>query len=149
MELKQKIYEYCRQLLDQKIEELNSDSNMLMESTNNETKSSAGDKHETTRAMMQLEQEKLGKQLKELQNQKYELEKIDVSKISSQIAKGTLIKTDKGYLFLSIGLGKIALDSETVFVVSPRSPLGLKLTGLKENDVAEMNGIKYLIQKLF
>ena len=119
------------------------------ESANNETKSSAGDKHETARAMMQLEQEKLGHQLKELQDQKSELEKIDISKPSTQIAKGTLIQSDKGFLFLSIGLGKISVEDKNVFAVSPQSPIGIKLLGKKENDAVEMNGVKYKIEKLF
>lgn len=118
------------------------------EAANNETKSSAGDKHETSRAMMQLEQEKLGKQLKELEEQRSELEKIDISKPSVQIAKGTLIQSDKGFLFISIGLGKISVDGKTVFAISPQSPLGLKLLGKKENDVVEMNAVNYTIQKL-
>ena len=146
--LKQKIYNHCLQILVQKIEEINSALKTATESANNETKSSAGDKHETSRAMMQIEQEKLGKQLKELQAQRSELEKIDISKISNQIAKGTLVKTDKGFLFLSIGLGKISVDAEPVFVVSPQSPLGSKLIGLKENDSAEMNGVIYKIEEL-
>jgi transcription elongation GreA/GreB family factor len=99
--------------------------------------------------MMQLEQEKLGKQLKEAEAQRSELEKIDVSKSSPQIAKGTLIQSDKGFLFISIGLGKILVDKKTVFAISPKSPLGIKLIGLKENEVAELNGTKYTIQKLF
>lgn len=119
------------------------------ESANNETKSSAGDKHETARAMMQLEQEKLGHQLKEVQDQRSELEKIDIAKPSAQIAKGTLIQSDKGFLFLSIGLGKIIVDDKTVFSISPQSPLGIKLLGKKENDVVEMNGVKYTIENLF
>ena len=148
MSLKQKIYNHCLQVLNQKIEELNSALNTATESANNETKSSAGDKHETARAMMQIEQEKLGKQLKELQDQKSELEKIDVAKISNQIAKGTLIKTDKGFLFLSIGLGKIIVDGKTVFAISLQSPLGSKMLGKKENDAVEMNGVQYKIETL-
>lgn len=109
------------QLLNQKIEDLAQAFENVTEAGNNETKSTAGDKHETSRAMMQIEQEKLGKQLKELQEQKYELEKTDLSKTSKQIAKGTLIQSDKGFLFLSIGLGKIVVDGKTVFAVSPQS----------------------------
>lgn len=146
--MKLKIYSRCLQILNQKIEELSVALKTATESANNETKSSAGDKHETARAMMQIEQEKLGKQLKELQEQKSELEKIDITKVSNQIAKGTLIQSDKGYLFLSIGLGKIIVDDQTVFAISPQSPLGLKLMGLKGNEVVEMNGVSYTIEKL-
>jgi transcription elongation GreA/GreB family factor len=146
--LKEKIYNHCLGLLNQKIEDLNLALANINEAANNETKSSAGDKHETSRAMMQLEQEKLGKQLKELQEQRSELEKIDISKPSLQISKGTLIQSDKGFLFISIGLGKIIVEEKTVFAISPQSPLGIKLLGKKENDIAEMNGVKYTIQKL-
>jgi len=97
---------------------------------------------------MQLEQEKLGKQLKELLEQKTELEKIDLSKSYSSIAKGALIQSDKGFLFLSIGLGKIVVDGNIVFAISPQSPLGMKLIGKKENEVVEMNDVKYTIEKL-
>ena len=62
MLLKQNIYSQCLLILNQKIEELNSALATATESANNETKSSAGDKHETARAMMQLEQEKLSLQ---------------------------------------------------------------------------------------
>ena len=149
MSLKQKIYNHSLNILNQNIEELNSALKTAAESANNETKSSVGDKHEISRAMMQIEQEKLGEQLKKLQDQKSELEKIDISKPSAQIAKGTLIQSDKGFLFLSIGLGKIAVDDKTVFAISPQSPLGVKLLGKKENDIVEMNGVKYKIEKLY
>lgn len=149
MSLKKKIYGHCLGLINENIRNLHSALVNATEAANNETKSSAGDKHETARAMMQLEQEKLGHQLKELQEQKSELEKIDISKPSSQIAKGTLIQSDKGFLFLSIGLGKIVVADKTVFAISPQSPLGIKLLGKKENDVVEMNGVKYTIEKLF
>lgn len=148
MSLKQNIYSKCLQILNQKIEELNSALANATESANNETKSSAGDKHETARAMMQLEQEKLSHQLNELQDQKSELEKINITKPSAQIAKGTLIQSDKGYLFLSIGLGKIIVDENIVFAISPQSPLGIKLISKRENDVVEMNEVRYTIQKL-
>ena len=148
MSTKQKIYNQCLDLIDEKIKNLHSALLNATESAHNETKSTAGDKHETARAMMQLEQEKLGNQLKELLELKAELEKIDVSKNSKQISKGSLIETDKGYLFIAIGLGKVIAEEKTVVVLSAQSPLGNKLMGKKENDVVEMNGVYYKIEKL-
>ena len=98
---------------------------------------------------MQLEQEKLGKQLKELLNQKNELERIDISKTNSQITTGSLIESDKGFLFIAIGLGKITINTKNVFVISLQSPLGKLLIGKKEKDIVEMNGVKYKIEHLF
>lgn len=59
-----------------------------------------------------------------------------------------MIKTDKGYLFLSIALGKITVDHQQIIALSPQSPLGAKLLGLQVNDYAEINNIKYLILKI-
>jgi transcription elongation GreA/GreB family factor len=94
---------------------------------------------------MQLEREKLGNQMRELNEQKKELEKIDISVSSEKIIKGTLVKTDKGSFFIAIALGK----TETgVYVISPQSPLGNKLMGLKQNDKAEINGTTYLVKEI-
>jgi hypothetical protein len=147
--LKQKIYEHCIELLDKKAEEVNSALRTVTESANNETKSSVGDKHETARAMMQLEQEKLSKQLIILLEQKAELEKMDITKTPLRVAKGSLVESDKGYLFVSVGLGKVIVEGKTIFAISPESPIGKKLMGLSENETAEMNGVKYLIKKLW
>jgi transcription elongation GreA/GreB family factor len=148
MSLKQKTYDKCLQAIEEKLQELKASLALINESSNNETKSTAGDKHETAKAMMQLEQEKLGRQLKELLDQKQELEKLDIRFAHSTVGKGSLIKTDKGYLFIAIGLGKIKTEEETVITISFRSPLAQKLLGLKVNEEAEINGINYRIEAI-
>lgn len=148
MSLKQKVHKHCEQILNKKIEVLISALNNAVEAANNETKSTAGDKHETGRAMMQLEQEKLGHQLKEMFDQRTELEKIDPAKTAHQITKGSFVETDKSFLYLGIGLGKIVVEGKTIFAISSQSPLGQKLLGKKENDRVEVNGTQYIIQKI-
>ena len=146
MSFKQNIVHHYHQLINDKIVSLTNALNDLRESSKNETKSSAGDKYETTRAMLQLEQDKIHGQLNEAKQQQALLNQIDANKVSQQITIGSLVKTSKGYLLLSLALGKIVVDGITVIAVSPQSPLGLKLIGLKANDTAEMNGIEYLIK---
>lgn len=148
MSLKQNIFEACAQLLDQKIDALNHSLQQVTESADNETKSTAGDKYETARAMMQMEQEKLGRQLKEILEQRSQLQKIDISLTHLTVAKGSLVLTDKGYLFISVGIGKVQADGETVIAISPLSPLGKKLIGLKPDDRIELNGTAYTIKSL-
>jgi transcription elongation GreA/GreB family factor len=149
MTFKQKIYSRCLQLLNDKIQELEKILAELSESATNNTKSSAGDKHETGRAMIQIEQETIGKQLNDILEQKNLLEKIDPNQNPSQIIKGSLVKTNKGYLFLSIALGKITVDEKTVMVISPQSPLGIKLIGLKVNDKTIINGVGYIVEGIY
>lgn len=146
MTLKQKIYVHCQELLNNKIQELSSILEGLSESAAKDTKSSAGDKHETARAMIQIEQETVGKQLSEIEAQKNILDKIDPAVTSSQIMKGSLVKTNRGYVFLSIALGKLTVEKETVVVISPGSPLGIKLMGLRLHETASVNGSDYKVE---
>lgn len=73
--LKQQLISDCTKKLQQQIVSLKQLLDEVTEAVNNETKSSVGDKHETSRAMMQLEQEKLGKQLLEAETHLAEFEK--------------------------------------------------------------------------
>lgn len=148
MTFKQQVCEQCRLLLEEKISELRSILRELEEGGANDSKSSAGDKHETARAMMQLEQEKIGKQLKEVMAQRSELEKIIPLPVSSKIKAGSLVKTNRGYLFFSVPLGKVAVNQTSVMLLSPRSPLALTFSGLGEGAQVEFNGLSYLIEKI-
>jgi hypothetical protein len=146
MSLKQKVYSACLDLLNEKIEYLNAALSDLAFGSENDAKSSAGDKHETARAMMQIEHEKIGNQREEFLRQKNELVSIDVNRKSGEVIKGSLIKTNHGYLFLAVPIGKIDVKTESVIALSPVSPLGQKLIGLKKSDTAEINGVKYKIE---
>lgn len=134
--------------LQQKALALHSAIKATNEAANNETKSSAGDKHETARAMMQLEQEKLNKQLKEINDQQEELLKINTSSIHTQVTKGSLVKTEQALIFIATGIGKLQINGMTVFVVSEQSPLGIALKHRKLKETAELNGVKYQIMDI-
>lgn len=146
LHFKEKVYNHYLSELTVKIKSLQDKLNELSESAKNETKNTAGDKHETALAMLQIEQEKIRSQHKEALEQKVQLERINIQQSRVNIAKGSLIQTNKGYFFLSIALGKSIIDNLTVFAISPQSPLGEKLTGLSVNDVAEIKGINYLVE---
>ena len=149
MQLKQKIHAACLQVVNKKIQALQNTLQELGEGALNDGKSSAGDKHETARAMMQLEQEKISKQLDELIMQKTALQKIDATQKSTKITKGSLVKTNKGYLFLSVALGKLSVDGVDIIVLSPQSPLGLKLMGLQVKSSVEINKVIYQVEEVF
>jgi hypothetical protein len=149
MQLKEKIHAACLKLVVEKIQTLQNNLQELGEGAISDGKSSAGDKHETARAMMQLEQEKISRQLDELLIQKTALQKIDAALKSTQITKGSLVKTNKGYLFLSVPLGKLLVDGAEVIVLSPQSPLGLKLMGLQAKSSVEINKAIYIVEEVF
>ena len=149
MTLKQKIYEHYLQGLNEKIRSLQQVLSDLKESGANETKSTAGDKHETALAMLQIEQANTRAQLKDALDQKTAYEKIDPLVSATTILNGSLVKTNRGYLFLSVAAGKATVDGNAIIALSPQSPLGLKLIGLKINGLAEVNGVGYLIEGVY
>lgn len=145
MSFKVNVYSAFKQLLDEKISHVRLILQELHLSAANETKSTAGDKHETALAMLQIEQENKRKQLSDLLQQKSMLNKIDPSIISPTILLGSLVQTDKGYFFISIALGKITMEDKIIFALSPASPLGKKLMAYNQNEPLELNGKSYTI----
>lgn len=148
MNLKQKIYNHYLLVIHSKIAILLKVLNDLKESGANETKSTAGDKHETALAMLQIEQANTRAQLQEVIAQKNSLEKINPTLSANIIVNGSLIKTNRGYLFMSIALGRAVIDNHTVIALSPQAPLGHKLMGLKKGDAALINNIEYRIESI-
>lgn len=94
-----------------------------------ETKSSAGDKHETGRAMIHLEIEKAMVQADQLRKTKSVLQKINIDKNSDKIKMGSLVFTDQGKYFISISAGEIRLGEEVYYAISSSSPIGNLLMG--------------------
>jgi transcription elongation GreA/GreB family factor len=144
-EFKQYIINTCKGHLEEKIQSLNTIINEVTESSNSESKSSAGDKHETSKAMMQLEIEKLGTQLKEAELQLAEFEKINFQKTFQSVEQGCLVETNKGYFLIASSIGKIAVDDKSVFVISNKSPFAIALSGKQQGESISFNGVTYSI----
>ena len=140
MSIKQKVLEHCHAYVKEKEERLLSRYKLLQESLNNETKSTAGDKHETGRAMVQLEQEKLGKQQKELQLLKQILKRVEVDKPTSNVSLGSLVKTDTHSYFLAIFANVFESKDEHIFCISAASPIGQCLLGKTVGESFFFNG---------
>lgn len=142
---KEQVKAACVLFLENKVEILQSTLKSLEDDMMNESKSSVGDKHETSRAMLHNEQEKTQKQLHELLLQKSALEQISFNESHEKVVLGSLIQTNRNLIYLAVGLGRLMIDGREVFVLSGQSPLGAKLIGLKKNETAMVNGTKYQI----
>jgi len=148
MNLKQKIFAFYLQQVNDKVAMLQKVLADLKESGTNETKSTAGDKHETALAMLQIEQANVRGQLNEAFLQRTALEKINPEFAAAIIMTGSLVKTNRGYFFMSIALGKSLVDGIEVIAVSPQSPLGAKMMGLKPGENIAMNETPYIIEDI-
>lgn len=145
MSFKENIYRQCAAIIQNKISLLQKQLHDLTDSAGNETKRTAGDKHETALAMLQIEQENNSRQLQDALQQKVILEKIDPTLQTEQAVRGSIITTNKGIFFLSLGLGKLKVEDKTIFAVSPDAPLGKLLLMKKVGDEFHFNNIFYQI----
>jgi transcription elongation GreA/GreB family factor len=146
--IKQKLYELCRDYVEKRITAAQYAIEAAQQSANSETKSSSGDKYETGRAMMQLEIEKNTAQLAESMKLKHALDQIRLDRTLPTIQAGALVMTDEAVFFIAISLGKVVVDDKTYLVISPASPLGQKLKGLKAGDEMTFKEHTYVIREI-
>ena len=76
------------------------------------------------------------------------IEQLDNSKKYNLVSQGSLITTDKGIFFISIGIGKLELKSNNYFIISLLSPIGSVMKGLSKNETFLFRGIKYSIKNI-
>lgn len=113
-----------------------------------DTKSSAGDKYETGREMMQQETNRNMAQLNEANKLRVALNKISPAIVSPTAIAGSMILTNNGNFYLAVSAGLLNTDDGQYFAISPASPLGLKLLGVKEGDEFKLNDKTYHIKKV-
>ena len=99
-----------------------------------ESKSSAGDKHETGRAMLQIERENAGHQLLEIENVEQTLKRVQITEPSGLIHLGSLVTTSQASYFLSISAGKFSFQNKEYFCIAPNSPIGQLLLGKQKGE---------------
>ncbi|MBL7901519.1 MAG: hypothetical protein JNK73_05945 [Bacteroidia bacterium] len=145
---REEILELCFSVLAEKRNEMERDLSDINDSVNTETKSSAGDKHETARARMQAEQSRLLKQLLEIKAQELDLERIGQLKKETKISLGSIVYTTSGVFFVAIALGKLRFGQTDVHVVSAQSPLAAKMMGRATGETFELNGNSYFIENI-
>ena len=144
---KSEILQIIQNKLSAKIENLE----RLIDETrasNNETKSSMGDKFETSREMVQQEINTLQIQLNENRNARNSLKQINTN-LHQTIGLGSLVETDKGLFYIAVSLGEIIFNEKKIFVISTESPLGKILFGMKKGEEISLNNMKQIIKAVW
>lgn len=131
---KKQIHQQCLFEVQKKIERIQQAMEDIQTAANEETKSSAGDKYETGRAMMQQEKDKLASQLAANLDSKNQLGYLKFDEPNDFIQAGSLVLTNEGHYYISIPLGKIKFEEETYYAISTISPIGGALLGKKAGD---------------
>ena len=95
----------CEQQIMQKYIIVQDKIKGIVASLDDATKSSAGDKHETARAMLQLDREQAGERLVEIEKTLEVLHKINLTKTATHAHLGSLVTTNKGNFFFKYFIG--------------------------------------------
>ncbi len=143
--LKKSSLAHLQTLVREKIHQAEQAVAAAIESRDGETKSSAGDKFETGRAMMQLEQQRHEVQLSKAVQLSADLDRLDTETVYASVVPGALVETDRGIYFMSIGMGKVVVDTQTVYCISIQSPIGKALLHRKKGDLIQFQNRPYRI----
>jgi len=147
-DIKIQLYQHCIEFVDARIRAATDAIHAAQASANDETKSSAGDKYETGRAMAQLEIEKNSAQLADAQNLKRQLASIRPSDNAGRVQAGSLVITNQGFFYIAIAGGQATVQGENYVVISPASPLAQKMQGLHTGDSFTLNQRKFEIRQV-
>ncbi len=142
-DIKQMLHSRCQQYVQQRINTARQAMEAAQESANAESKSSAGDKYETGRAMAQLERDRHAQLLAQARQLEQELTRLNVDRHYERVQPGCLVITNRGTFFISIGAGKLTVGATDYVAVSPASPLAAALAGHKTGDVVTFNKFEY------
>ena len=145
MSLKEELYNQCFNYVKTRMYAAQQGIDEAQQASKDDTKSSAGDKYETGRAMMQQETDRNMAQLNEANKLKVALNTINPAIAHTNVDIGSVVKTNNGNFYLAISAGTLTVDDENYFAISPASPIGIKMKGLKTGGEFEVNGKVYRI----
>ncbi|MBO9572406.1 MAG: hypothetical protein J7497_09390 [Chitinophagaceae bacterium] len=131
---------FCENIIDERIAATKALMNNAQMAANNEGKSSAGDKYETSRAMSHLEKDMHARQLMNHLNELAAVRAVKVDIIYSTVVAGAVVECATGTFFISAGLGKQFVDDVPVIFLSPQSPLAKKMNSRRVGDIISYNG---------
>ena len=142
---KENIKQTASDVLNAKIKVLSDELDTISEALSDNTKSTAGDKHETSRAHAQIEQERVSNQLSQLNRMRDMLSAIKTIPFQ-EIQAGSLVQLKTGFFYISVPLGELHFNGERIFCLSPSSPLAQQMLYKSKGDSIQLNGNEFVIE---
>lgn len=140
--MKEEFFKKCESYLVEKIARISHSISDLEAALTNESKSSAGDKYETGREMINIEINKLSIQLQQFQKLQVTLEVAKRSTKTSIVKMGSLVEATNANYFICIPIGEMILGDKKVYVIGTGSPIAQALIGKAVGDSFIFNTVK-------
>lgn len=145
---KKALFQHLSTGISKKITHLQADIADLQRGIAEDSKSSAGDKFETSREMAQQELTKLSTQLNEQQRLKSLISNQSTDKMD-QIQAGALVQTNKGLFLIGIPIGNSSFEGKHIIGIGLGAPLGQLLLHKKKNDRVSFNNQQFIIEEIY
>ena len=147
-ELRPDLIKACREYLQTRIKVIQKAMDGLKEDLEGESKSSAGDKFETGREMINIEWNKLSVQLNEYDRLGQILKRIEEHTPNGNVVLGSIVITDTANYFISIPAGEIKNADEKFYAIGIKSPMAQLLVGKKKGDKVVFNAKEFTINRI-
>lgn len=112
----------------------------IQESIDSETQSTAGDKHDTSRELMQQERNKAAQNLQNQMSLDGLVLKLKRVVVSNEVSFGSLVLTNVGWFFIGLPLGRIRFEDEDILCISGNAPAAKILESESVGASIKMNG---------
>ena len=121
----------------------------LSSSLGKETKSTAGDKHETGRAMVQREMEQAGGRLARCEAMQAVASRLDLDRARTSVGPGAIVVSGDARLLIGVGLGPFEVPGLGRFqAISADAPIAMALSGGKAGERREFRGRPWVIESV-
>ncbi len=139
--MKEELYKKCESYLEEKIARISNSIQDLETALTNEFKSSAGDKYETGREMINIEIHKHSTQLQQFQQLQITLEVAKRNVATKIVRMGSLVKATNAIYFICIPIGEVEIGNKKIFVIGASSPIAQSLIGKTTGDSFSFNSV--------
>lgn len=146
-ELKEKILDACKMLQLKTIKNLKSEVEEAQNAANDY--GLPKDRYDSFRTQLLRKRDMFAQQLAKANQQLDLLNQINPEKEYATVEFGAVIVTNRQNLFISIGLGKVQVDDQTYFAISPAVPIYRAMEGKKVGEGFSFNNTTYKIQELY
>jgi len=131
---KRGVFQAFQAVLELRVADSERELSALAEAASQETKSSAGDKYETSREMFAQARDLHSRVLSDARTHLEWLSRQDLSAPRTVVGTGALVETSNGWVLVAPIPLAVEVDGIAVQGVSPQSPLGQALKGAKAGD---------------
>lgn len=146
-ELKVRLLDKCISLQNSVIKQLHQEISDAQKMANDYGQPK--DRYDAFRTKLMRQIELYAKQLDKAKIVINTLQKIELEKEYLEVDFGALVITNKQKIFVSAGLGKVDLDGDIYYAISPQVPIFNALKGKRKGDEVVFNSTTFIVKEIY